>query len=63
MCLSNVYRNEKAKENLLASDIALIEIAGKEINLTDLFGRRTTVTGSLLRADLTGGTVILRVEE
>lgn len=63
MCLSNVYRNEKAKENLLASDVALIEITGREITLTDLFGRRTTVIGSLLRADLTGGTVILQVEE
>ena len=62
MCLSSVYRNEKAKENLLASDVALIETDGGTITLTDLFGRKITVKGSVRRADLTGGVVILRVE-
>lgn len=61
MCLSSVYQNEKAKENLLASDVALIETDGATVTLTDLFGRKTTVEGSILRADLTGGVVILRV--
>ena len=62
MCLSSVYRNEKAKENLLASDVALIETDGGTVTLTDLFGRKITVKGSVRRADLTGGVVILRVE-
>ena len=61
MCLSNVYRNEKAKENLLASDVATIDTDGDTITLTDLFGRKTTVDGTLKRADLTGGVVILQV--
>lgn len=61
MCLSSVYRNERARENLLASDVALIETEGSTVTLTDLFGRRITVEGSILRADLTGGVVILRV--
>ncbi len=63
MCLSSVYRNEKAKENLLASDVATIEAAEDgTVTLTDLFGRRLTVEGTLKRADLTGGVVILKVE-
>ena len=45
MCLSNVYRNEKTKENLLASDVATIDMDGGVITLTDLFGRKTTVEG------------------
>lgn len=61
MCLSSVYKNEQAKENLLASDVASIEAADGTVTLTDLFGRTLTVEGTLKRADLTGGVVILQV--
>ena len=61
MCLSNVYKNEKSKENLLASDVAAIETDGHVVTLTDLFGRKLSVEGTLKRADLTGGVVILQV--
>ena len=61
MCLSNVYKNEKSKENLLASDVAAIETDGNVVTLTDLFGRKLSVEGTLKRADLTGGIVILQV--
>ena len=61
MCLSNVYQNEKSKENLLASDVAAIDMDGGMITLTDLFGRKTIVEGTLKRADLTDGVVILQV--
>ena len=61
MCLSNVYKNEKTKENLLASDVASIDMEDGVITLTDLFGRKTKVEGTLKRADLTGGVVILQV--
>ena len=61
MCLSSVYKNEQAKENLLASDVASIETADGTVTLTDLFGRTLTVEGTLSRADLTGGVVILQV--
>ncbi len=61
MCLSNVYKNEKTKENLLASDVAAIETDDGTVTLTDLFGRKITVEGTLKRADLTGGVVILQV--
>ena len=61
MCLSSVYKNEQAKENLLASDVASIEATDGTVTLTDLFGRTLTVEGTLKRADLTGGVVILQV--
>lgn len=63
MCLSTVYRNEKSRENLLMSDVAAIDVDGGEVTLTDLFGRKLTVRGELRRADLTGGIVILTVED
>jgi len=61
MCLSAVYRNEPKKENLLCSDVARIEADGAVVTLTDLFGRRVTVEGTLKSADLTGGVVVLQV--
>lgn len=62
MCLSTVYKNEKAKENVLCSDVAVIDFDGATVTLTDLFGRKLTVEGALKRADLTGGVVILEVK-
>ena len=61
MCLSSVYKNEQTKENLLCSDVASIESEKGMITLTDLFGRKVTVEGTLKRADLTGGVVVLQV--
>ncbi len=61
MCLSSVYQNEQKKENLLCSDVALIETENGSVKLTDLFGRTLTVEGTIRRADLTGGVVILQV--
>lgn len=59
MCLSTVYRGEVKRENILCADVALIESRGEVLVLTDLFGRVVEVEGKLLRADLTGGTVIV----
>jgi len=61
MCLASVYKNEQSKENLLCSDVSAIEMGEGSVTLTDLFGRRLTVEGTLKRADLTGGVVILEV--
>ena len=61
MCLSTVYKNEKSRENILCSDVSAIDVDGKNVTLTDLFGRKLTVEGSIKRADLTGGVVILEV--
>ena len=47
--------------SLIASDVSTIETDGGVITLTDLFGRKVSVEGTLKRADLTGGVVILQV--
>lgn len=59
MCLSTVYRNEKADDNVLCQYVAHIAIEGDKIILTDVLGSKTEIVGKLLTADLTAGTVIV----
>ena len=63
MCLSTVYRNNKSDENILCSNIMLIDVDGDRITLINLFGERTVVEGSLKRANLTDGYVIINVAD
>ncbi|MBO4383747.1 MAG: CooT family nickel-binding protein [Clostridia bacterium] len=60
MCLSTVYRNEISDATALMSNVMLVECAGDKVILTDLMGRTCEVEGSLLKADLTEGYVILK---
>jgi len=59
MCLSTVYRNEKADDNVLCQYVAHIAIEEDKIILTDVLGAKTEIVGKLLTADLTAGTVIV----
>lgn len=61
MCLSTVYKNNRSDENILCSNIMLIDVNGSQITLINLFGERTIVEGSLKRANLTDGYVIIDV--
>ena len=61
MCLSTVYRNEKQDENVLCKFVASITAEGDTLTFVDIMGERTTVTGRLVSADLTAGTVIIAV--
>lgn len=60
MCLSTVYINEKSEGSIVLRNVMHIECAGKVITLTDIMGREAKVEGTLLSADLTGGTVVLK---
>lgn len=62
MCLSTVYRNEKADENICARYVAQIEVNGTELTLTDVMGDITRVEGRLVSADLTAGVVIFTAD-
>ena len=59
MCLSTVYRNEKQDENVLCKFVASIMVDGDTLTFVDIMGERTEVTGRLVSADLTAGTVII----
>ncbi len=59
MCLSTVYRNEKQEENVLCKFVASITVDGDTLTFVDIMGERTEITGRLVSADLTAGTVII----
>ena len=62
MCLSTVYKNEKTPENEVLKNVMTITCENGLVTLTDILGREAVVEGELLRADLTGGTVVLRTK-
>ncbi|MBE6041451.1 MAG: CooT family nickel-binding protein [Clostridiales bacterium] len=60
MCLSNVYRNSVAEQNLLARNVADIRIVDGQIYFTDIMGIRTAFNGKLEKIDLTDNYIIVR---
>ncbi len=60
MCLSNVYRNSNDSENLLARNVADIQIQEGKVIFTDIMGVRRIFDGSLERIDLTENYIIVR---
>ncbi len=62
MCLSTVYKNEKAPENQVLSNVMMISCKDGFVTLTDILGREAVVEGEILTADLTGGTVVIKTK-
>lgn len=63
MCLSTIYKNEKAEENILCKFIASIEAKGNALVFTDVMGMVTQIDDArLVQADLTSGTVIVAAQ-
>ena len=59
MCLSTVYKNEKNDDNILCRYVASIQDDGDQLTFVDVLGTVTTITGRLVSADLTAGTVVV----
>ena len=59
MCLSTVYRNEKKEDNVLCKFVSSITANGDELTFVNIMGESITVTGRLVSADLTAGTVVI----
>ncbi len=59
MCLSTIYRNEKQEENILCKFVSSITADGDELTFVNIMGESITVTGRLVKADLTAGTVVI----
>jgi len=60
MCLSTVYKGEKAPQNIVMSNVQRIDLQDDQIILTDLMDRQVVVIGKLLSVDLVGGTAIVQ---
>ena len=60
MCLSTVYKSEKAPQNILMSNVQKIDLQDGQILLTDLMDREMVIVGKLLSVDLVGGVAIVQ---
>ena len=60
MCLSTVYKNEKAPQNIVMSNVQRIDVQDGQLLLTDLMDREMVVVGKLLSVDLVGGVAIVQ---
>jgi len=62
MCLSTIYNHEKQDDNILCRYVANITVDGNKLTFEDVMGMKTTITGRLVSADLTAGSVIVAAE-
>ena len=60
MCLSTVYRNTVAPEEVIMKNVMTIEQKDGVIILTDLMERQTAVEGTLEKANLVDGYVVIK---
>lgn len=60
MCLSTVYKGEKAPQNVIMSNVQRIDIQEDQVLLTDLMDREVVIVGKLLSVDLVGGVAIVQ---
>ena len=62
MCLSTVYNHAKSDDNVLCRFVEKITADGDKLILEDVMGQTVTVTGRLVEADLTAGSVIVAAD-
>lgn len=60
MCLSTVYKNKMAPESILMKNVMSIECKDGIVILTDLMERQMAIEGTLEKANLVDGYVIVR---
>lgn len=60
MCLSTVYRNSLKPDAVIMRNVMSIECKDGVVILTDLMERQVAIEGSLERANLVDGYVIVR---
>lgn len=60
MCLSTVYKNRMTPETILMKNVMSIECRDGVVILTDLMERQMAVEGTLEKANLVDGYVIVK---
>ena len=60
MCLSSVYKNSKAPENLVMKNVMALQCKDGMVILTDLMERTYAIEGTLECANLVDGFVIVK---
>ena len=62
MCLSTVYKNKKTDDSIVMNNVMSIECKDGLVILTDLMERQVAIEGTLEKANLVDGYVIVREE-
>ena len=60
MCLSTVYKNEKTEDAVVMRNVMSIECKDGMVILTDLMERTCVIEGTLEKANLVDGYVIVK---
>ena len=60
MCLSTVYKNQMTPETIVMRNVMSIECKDGMVILTDLMERQCAIQGTLERANLVDGFVIVK---
>ena len=60
MCLSTVYKNTMEPASIVMKNVMAIECREGKVILTDLMDRQVEIVGTLERASLVDGYVIVR---
>ncbi len=60
MCLSTVYKNSRAEENVVLKNVMHIECKDGCVICTDLMDRSVAVEGTLESANLVDGYVVIK---
>lgn len=60
MCLSTVYKNKMTPEAVLMKNVMSVECRDGVVILTDLMERQMAIEGTLEKANLVDGYVIVR---
>lgn len=63
MCLSTVYKNTLEPASILMKNVMTIECENGKVILTDLMERQLAIEGTLEKANLVDGYVIVRESE
>jgi len=60
MCLSTVYKNSRAEENIVLKNVMRIDCKDGMVICTDLMDRSVAVEGTLESANLVDGYVVIK---
>lgn len=60
MCLSTVYKKGSDENIFMFKNIAKVEVKGKALVFTDLFGVRTEFEGEIIEIDLLENIILVK---
>jgi predicted RNA-binding protein len=63
MCLAKAYLERDGGKELLLEDVALVEIEGRTLRLSTLFGEEQEIEGVIRAVDFQGGSLVVERDD